>query len=248
MVRTPERLTLRPLTFADDIAAGSEVYVRRCHVDQSFYTPAVVTNTSCIGMARDGNRVPAAAPGDRSVLAGWIRSVTARDERGHEATHSISSSRAVLDAWASPKPGRWDGAVREEWVRGVLEHRLAVPAEPSHPDAFDALLTPVWGAEVNLRLMVKDGNVDTIAAQISTLLTEQVPGLRVAHSEAGLVHDLHVNVSEGARGENGAPGCGPERRIGTNVLYEDLVGFRCDTRYGPLSTEEVPYGADAVDG
>ena len=238
MARTPERITLRPLTFTDTITPGSTVYKRRDHAGQPFYDATVVADVTTLDVTKSGSRVPVGSI-TRGEPVGQVLSVTSRNDRGGEATHMLYSSAEAFDAVFPDRDGK-KASSRDRALRRRDGNYLAETAAPTHPRAFDALLTPIWGAEVNLRVTVEDGDVDTIADQLSALLSEHMPGLRVARAQARTVFDLRVNVSEAVWGDGDRP---TEMLRGVNVLDADVVEFMREAPHGSISTADVPYGA-----
>ena len=120
---------------------------------------------------------------------------------------------------------------------------LAVPAEDGDPAAVGALREPQWGADVNVRVLVRDGDPDTIAAIIRDAIEAAVAGARVVRSQARPVADLRVNVIEQVPDADFTGTTAVVR--GINVLSCESMEFLRTAPAGSISVAQLPYGTDS---
>lgn len=241
MPTTPQPITLRPITAADVTANPDlDVYLRHSHGGQVYYSPGKVSAVQARDVHSNGlfgyqMAQRAGLDPERHPVIGQHIEVTATDTFRQEVTVWVDTSQEVFDA-LYPESDKL--ATRSTMLNRAARRDICVPGDGG-PQDFEAQTLPIFGAEVNLRVFVKDGDPEQIVAELTALLESKG---RVVRAQARPLPDLRVNVFQDVLDEDFNA---QQRLVGVNVLTAEVFEFMRNKGQGTISTRDVPYGASA---
>lgn len=241
MPTPPQNVTLRPLTAGDLADAkvtraepGMDVFIRRQHAREDFYAKGRVVSIEIDDVYSDGRLGYQASPrDDERTIVGQKITVTARDEFGSEVTDHVFTSEETFDA-LYPKENKYN--TRTTMLNALARRQIAVLGDGSDSD-FEARTVPLYGAEVNLRLFIEDGDPQETLARLTALLAEEG---RVVRAQARSLADFRVHVSRQVFDEDFNA---TEQLVAVNVLDAEVSEFMRTAAQGSISTRSIPYGA-----
>jgi hypothetical protein len=207
----PAMVTVRPLRYADldGIDAGDEGLV--LYQVRNHAGEVTLDRSEITGIDSTPVHPPAAHRGDRA-RAGAQRSVTVRTVYGSMATVHLLDGTGASDG---------DPALFIENPEGTV----TLP------------VTPDWGAQVYLSLLVPDIDPDQLAVALARILDEQFPGHRLVELRSRWAADRRVDVYrpalESAAGE-GSSGA-PQPPLAAGLLEAEAAAFGTAFR-----VEQVP--------
>jgi hypothetical protein len=179
MPAAPEMVTVRPIRF-DEIADGLAVYHRNDHGGVTYLTPGTLTKVTRRPVSKW------ARPADQAEV-GEVIEAKVRTPYAQEFTFGLFSSEdALLVKHPEDYPQERARALEKQADPGVYL------LDPDGDRVFP--LTPVWGSEANLRVLVPDVDPEELRAAIEETLRTRYPGVRIPRNQTRPVADLRVNL------------------------------------------------------
>jgi hypothetical protein len=219
-------VTVRPLHYADlnGVNAGDEemvLYRLRDHAGVVTLDRSEIGEiTSAPVYLRQHRRSP-----ENHEQVGAIKSVAVRTVYGSEATVHLYDSTDAFDADFPPDREGTD-------VVTDRQRALARQSDPgvyiADPDGAMTLpVTPDWGSQVYLSVLVPDLDPDTLVTAIAKTLDDQFPGHRLVKLQSCWAAERRVNVYRPDLQSVGDEGpSGPSRTpLASNVLEAEAVAF-----------------------
>jgi hypothetical protein len=220
---------------ADDLAAGIPVYVRRA-ASQMLDPAHIVSVTKRPITDRPTRRAPRS--GQNSEIVGYRYECVAATIFGAETTVSIYDSVETVDVafgpWAETK-------ARARALDALNNPRLFIDAADVDV-AQEMVLTPTYGAAVNLTAFIPDIDPSEAAAVIAEALTEKYPSVRLPRIQSRPVADVRVHVYDeqalDADGQQTYP-----RLVAANILEAEVPYYGGPGKVSVPADSDVTYGA-----
>lgn len=222
----PAVVTVRPLRYSDlnGVNAGDEevvLYRLRDHAGVVTLDRSEIGGITTVPVyLRQHRRSP-----EKHEQVGVKKSVAVRTAYGSEANVHLYDNTDAFDADFPPDREGTD-------VVADRQRALARQADPGvyveDPDGAMTLpLTPDWGSQLYLSVLVPDVDPDTLVTAIAKTLDEQFPGHRLVKLQSRWAAERRVNVhrpdlqsvgNEGPSGPSHTP-------VASNVLEAEAVAF-----------------------
>ena len=235
---SPAVVTVRPLRYADldGVDAGDEemaLYQVRDHAGDVTLDRSEINSVETSPVYLREHR---GSPGNHEPV-GVRRRVTVQTRYGGSATDiDLYDAADALDADHPPDRG---GADRQRALAGQVDPGVYIE------DADGAMtrpVTPDWGSQVYLSVLVPDLDPDTLFTAVLKTLDEQFPGHRLVEVQTRWAADRRVDVYRPALQPGGDEKlAGPPRTpLKSNVLESEAAAYG-----GTFRVEQVKPDAPA---
>lgn len=219
-------VTVRPLRYADlnGVSAGDEevvLYQLRNHAGELTLDRSEITSITCAPVYLRQHR---RSPGKHEQI-GVKKSVAVRTVYGSETNIHLYDNTDAFDADHPPDRNGTDAVADRQ-------RALARQSDPGvyieDPDGAMTLpVTPDWGSQVYLSVLVPDLDPDTLVTAVAKTLDEQFPGHRLVKLQARWAAERRFNVyrPEVQSVGPGGPSDPSHTPLASNVLEAEAVAF-----------------------